>query len=245
MARDVTIYDSRPPVFTYDAKLISPGVNLTLTGVGTPNLKASYGDYGGVGEAVSIKANCEVSISYRDINWIINPDNSITVTGKISGAILKRTKTNNTSTNKQLITADFNGKQTFQATVNTNSSGTYDLNIPDEFAVTIAPGSQSVYPAAIHFKNHNTGTSRPPDEFALGVLITNPNPPLYRPGKVLDSSNVAQSHNRATGRADIFAGNTWSFSTMGTIDGPDGTGNPPYIYHQDDKHNMRKIGNNA
>ena len=79
------------PTYTYDAHMISPGVDLTLTGVGTPNLTATYGDYGGVGEAESLKARCTISINYTNIQYTINDDNSITVTGEISGGVLTRT----------------------------------------------------------------------------------------------------------------------------------------------------------
>ena len=48
------------PTYRYDANLLSPGVDLTLTGVGTPNLTATYSDFGGVGEAESLKARCTI-----------------------------------------------------------------------------------------------------------------------------------------------------------------------------------------
>lgn len=64
----------------------------------------------------------------------------------------------------------------------------------------------------------------------------------YRPGKVYDNS-VWQSHNRATGAANIYNGSTWN--TMRTVNGPNESGNPPEIKHQSDWKNMRKIGTNA
>lgn len=230
------------PTYKYDANLLSPGVDLTLTGVGTPNLTAAYGDYGGVSEAESLKARCTISINYANIQYTINNDNSITVTGEISGGVLTRTLVAS-STNKQEITAWFNNQQVFYQIVDTGSSGTYDLNIPDTFSVTIPPSTNPQYswPASIHFKNHNTGSSKPPDEFNLGLGILNPNPPDYRPGAILDANAVWQSHNRSGGKAHILKpNNTWS--EMRTLEGGTGMGNPPSIRLNNKWANQRKIG---
>ena len=107
-----------PPVLQYDAYIISPGADLTLHGVGTPNLTATYGDYGGVGETDNLKASCSLSINYANVNYTINSDNSITVTGNITGAVLSRTHVAN-STNSQEISACFNNQLTFTSTIKT------------------------------------------------------------------------------------------------------------------------------
>lgn len=230
------------PTYKYDANLISPGVDLTLTGVGTPNLTATYGDYGGVGETVALRARCTIAINYTNVQYTINNDNSITVTGEISGGVLTRTFVES-SINRQEITAWFNNQQVFHQIVDTGSSGTYDLNLPNSFSVTIPPSTNPQYswPASIHFKNHNTGSSNPPDEFNLGLGILNPNPPDYRPGAVLDSSSVWQSHNRSGGTSHILtSGGTWR--EMRTINGLTDAGDPPAIRYQDKWMNMRKIG---
>lgn len=229
------------PIINYDAYIISPGTDLTLTGQGTPNLTASYGDYG---EGGAKKADCVIGINYTDINYTINNDNSITVTGRINGAILTRVSTGVQSTHNQTIRAYFNGNQTFEAVVATDSSGTYDLNIPDTFSVTIPPSNnpQPAYPAAIEFYNATTGTYSP-DRFYLGIIITNPNPPDYRPGAIWDGSSW-QSHNRSNGATNVWNGSEWQ--TMRTVNG-DGatTGDPPYIYNGSNWANMRRIGDNA
>ena len=225
------------PTYRYDANLLSPGVDLTLTGAGTPNLTATYSDYGGVSEAESLKARCTISISYTNIQYTINNDNSITVTGEISGGTLTRTLVAS-STNKQEITAWFNNQQVFYQIVDTGSSGTYDLNIPNTFSVTIPPSTNPQYswPASIHFKNHNTRSSHAPDEFNLGLGILNPNPPDYRPGK-RKSGQQWVSHNRNGGSANVMVHGAWT--EMRTISG---TGNPPFIRRNNSWVNQAKIG---
>lgn len=225
------------PTYRYDANLLSPGVDLTLTGAGTPNLTATYSDFGGVGEAESLKARCTISISYTNIQYTINNDNSITVTGEISGGVLTRTSVAS-STNKQEITAWFNNQQVFYQIVDTGSSGTYDLNIPNTFSVTIPPSTNPQYswPASIHFKNHNTRSSHAPDEFNLGLGILNPNPPDYRPGK-RKSGQQWVSHNRNGGSANVLVNGAWT--EMRTLSG---TGNPPLIRRNNSWVNQDKIG---
>ena len=143
----------------------------------------------------------------------------------------------------QGITAWFNDVQTFYQEVYTASSGTYDLNLPNSFSVTIPPSytPTTQWPASIHFKNDNLQSASPPDEFNLGLGITNPNPPDYRPGTILDGSSVWQSHNRSGGTAHILtSGGTWS--EMRTADAPTGKGNPPSIRKSDAWFNMAKLG---
>lgn len=232
---------AQPPIYNYNAYIISPGVDLTLTGVGTPNLTASYGDYGGIREAISLKANCTIAINYANVQYTINNDNSITVTGDINGAILTRSFVAS-STNSQEITAWFNNQQTFHQIVSTGSSGTYDLNIPDHFSITIPPSNnpQPVWAAAIHYLNHNTGSSNPPDEFYFGLGITNPNPPDYRPGAVRNGSGIWLSHNRSGGEAHILTGGRWR--EMRTQGAPTEKGNPPSIRKGGSWGNMAKMG---
>ena len=231
------------PIFTYDAKILSPGVDLTLTGQGTPNLTATYGDYGGGGEAGDLKARCTISINYSNIAYTINNDNSITVTGNITGAVLVRTFVRS-STNHQDVKAWFNDELTFFQNIGTSQAGTWDLNIPNSFSVTIPPSNnpQFQWPASIHYENHNDyyphGQGFPTDEFYFGLGIKNPNPPDYRPGE--DRQNSWKSHNRSGGKANILVNGTWT--EMRTNDGGAGTGNPPYIRTNGNWINQRKIG---
>lgn len=230
-----------PPNLRYDANILSPGVDLTLTGVGTPNLTAAYGDYGA--DAVTKKADCVISISYTNVAYTINSDNSVTVTGNISGCTLVRTATGSSATTQQEITVWFNNVQTFHEIVNTASSGTYNLNIPNTFSVTIPPSLNPTeqWPASIHFLNDNMQSPSPPDEFNLGLGITNPNPPDYRPGAIRDSNGVWQSHNRSGGEAHILtSGGTWK--EMRTLGAPTSLGNPPSIRKNNAWYNMNKLG---
>ena len=233
------------PEYKYDANILSPGVDLTLTGVGTPHLTATYGDYGGASEPDNKKATCTISIDYTDVNYVINNDNSITVTGTISGCYLARTFVAS-STNTQEVTVWINDRQVFHDYIGTSQAGTWNLipNAADRsFSVTIAPSNnpQFQWPASIHYKNHNTRSSLPADEFNLGLGIKNPNPPDYRPGAILDGNGVWQSHNRSAGDAHILTtGGTWR--QLRTDNGLAAMGNPPAVRYQDTWHNMRKIG---
>lgn len=223
------------PTYTYDAQMINPGTDLALTGIGTPNLTATYGDYGSGGAK---KASCVLSIGYNNIQYVINDDNSIIVTGEITGGTLVRTATGVSDDDSQEITVWFNNQQVFYQVVSTASSGTYDLNIPNTFSVTIPPSTnpQPQWPAAIHYKNHNTVSPYPPDEFYFGLGITNPNPPDYRPGE-RKSGQQWVSHNRNGGSANVLVNGTWT--EMRTISG---TGNPPLIHRDGGWVNQAKIG---
>lgn len=235
------------PIINYDANKLQPGVNLTLSGVGTPNLTAEYGDFGGAGEAVSLKANCKITISYSDVTVRIDNHNNAIVEGTVTGGTLVRTKVAN-SKNTQQITAWFNGKQVFQTIVNTGSSGTYQLlPTPYYFSIPLPPSDdpQPQYGPSIHFLSDNMQSSNPPDEFTLGLVVTNPNGPVYRPGKVLDNNNTWQSHNRQNGAANQLSNNN-SWREMTTGGGGVQQGNPPTIAGSGAIFfNMRKIGENA
>lgn len=231
---------AQAPIITYNVKVISPGYNLNVVTSGS-SVTATYDDF--PTDAAGVTAHCSINISYTNVQWVINNDNSITVTGEISGGVLTRTATGVSSNQNQLITAYVNGAQTFQQTVASDSSGTYDLNIPTTFTVTIPPSlnPQPEGPAAIQFKNDNTTSTAPPDEFFVGILITNPNPPDYRPGAILDGSSVWQSHNRPGGDSHILtSGGTWR--EMRTINGLTAAGDPPAIRYDNKWMNMRKIG---
>ena len=231
---------AQAPIIRYNAYIISPGYNLQVTSSGG-NVTATYDDY--PTDASGVVAHCTLSISYTNVQWVINNDNSVTVTGNISGGTLVRSATSLSSSQSQLITTKFNGAQTFSQTVATASSGTYNLNIPTSFSVTIPPSlnPQPQGPAAIEFKNDNTASTSPPDQFFLGVIITNPNPPDYRPGAILDANAVWQSHNRSGGEAHILgANNTWV--EMRTLEGGTSMGNPPSIRLNNKWANQRKIG---
>ena len=235
------------PEFRYNAKYLHTGVDLHIepnpeTDHTTPYRTATYGDYGSYNEPYSLKATCDLYIAYSNISWTINSDNSTTVTGNIDGCTLTRTFVAS-STNQQEVQVWFNNVRVFYEIIGTSQAGTWNLNVPSTFSVTIPPSldPQWQYPAAIHFKNHNIGTTVEPDEFDFGLAILNPNPPDYRPGTILDGSSVWQSHNRSGGTAHILtSGGTWS--EMRTLDAPTGKGNPPSIRKSDAWFNMAKLG---
>lgn len=225
------------PILTYEAKIIQGGVDLRVEGDGTPNIAATYGDY--INSGTTKIADCRIAISYRNISWTVNDDNSVTVTGEITGDTLVRTATGASAGGTTWgIEVDFNNNRTFTQTVGGNS-GTYNLNIPDTFNVTIPPLTTSSV-VAIHYKNYPVGYSFAPDEFTLGLHIQNPNLPDYRPGAIRDNNGVWKSHNRGAGTAKIRG--TSGMIEMRTISGGEADDNPPKIRHQSGTKNMRKIG---
>lgn len=227
------------PNIDYDVDIIHTGANLRVEGEGTPNITAIYDDVAAVGTL----ATCRVNIQYSNVQWTLNNDNSVTVTGNITSATLTRTRVYQGSSGLMWnIWADFNGERRFSTTVVGASSGTYNLNFPSSFSITVPPLTTSTA-ASIHYFNQWTqGGSDPsyqPDEFTVGLIVTNPNLPDYRPGKIWDGS-AWKSHNRAAGFEKV---NTSPSTTreMRTQDGSVGTGNPPTIYNAAWK-NQRKIG---
>lgn len=224
------------PIIDYDVTIIHAGANLQVTGEGTPNITASYDD---ITESSVLLAHCSLNIQYANVQWAINNDNSVTVTGNITSATLTRNGTGASSALSYNIWTQFNGSTTFSTTVVGSSSGNYNLNFPASFSITVPPQSTSTA-SSIHFFSQWTGGTYEPDEFTVGLIVTNPNLPDYRPGKIWNGS-AWESHNRSAGFEKI---NTSSANTreMRTQDGGVGTGNPPTIYNSNWK-NQRKIGN--
>lgn len=218
------------PNIDYDVDIIHTGANLRVEGEGTPNITAIYDDVASVGTL----ATCHLNIQYSNVKWTLNNDNSVTITGNITAATLVRNREYQGSSGLLFnIYADFNGSRKFSTTVVGASSGSYNLNFPSSFSITVPPLTTSTA-ASIHYFNQWTeGGSDPhyqPDEFTVGLIVTNPNLPDYRPGKIWNGSAWV-SHNRAAGFEKI---NTSSANTreMRTQDGGVGTGNPPTIYNE-------------
>lgn len=67
--------------------------------------------------------------------------------------------------------------------------------------------------------------------------------PLKVGVRVATGSGTWQSHNRNGGWAGVYNGST--FKEMRTVNGPDGTGDPPTIKHPSAWKNQRKIGLNS
>jgi hypothetical protein len=229
------------PIIDYDVNIIYAGANLRVEGEGTPNITAIYDDVAAVGTL----ATCRVNIQYSNVQWTLNNDNSVTITGNITTSTLTRNRVYQGSSGLLFnIWADFNGARRFSTTVVGASSGTYNLNFPPSFSITVPPQSTSTA-ASIHYFNQWTeGGSSPsyqPDEFTVGLIVTNPNLPDYRPGAIRDSSGVWLSHNRSGGEVHILTGGgTWREER--TMNGGDGKGNPPSIRKNDLWFNQRKIG---
>ena len=224
------------PTLNYSAVIISQGFNLTLEGDGTPDITGIYDD---VRSDHTVYANCRVHIKYSNVQWTLNNDNSVTVTGSIVSDSLRRTGVYSGTTNVDYeIWVDFNNQRRFSAVAHAETSGTYDLNLPSTFSVTVPPQTTSTA-ASIHYYNKAIGYPYDPDEFTIGLIVTNPNLPDYRPGKIYNGSNW-MSHNRAAGFEKIYTSAS-ATREMRTQNGGVGTGNPPTIYNAD-WINERKIG---
>lgn len=229
-------------ILEYDLKKLQPGVDLDVH-IDGQTIVANYGDYG-YDVDTRRKANCSLTITYSNIQTQLREDGSVLVTGNITGGILTRTATGVTSVTQQNIKTWFNNQLVFDQNVATGSSGTYNLNIPGTFSVVVPPLTTKDHQAAIHFLNDNLTSTSAPDEFALGLLITNPNLPDYRPGYVVDNNGATQSHNRAAGKANIITANLEA-KTMRTMNGATASDNPPLIVHSGGHKNMRKVGLNG
>lgn len=225
------------PILDYSVTIIYGGQDLTVEGNHTPNITGIYGDY--INSGATKVANCRVNIAYSNVQWTLNNDNSVTVTGNISSDSLVRSGVYPTYCGVDWqIWAEFDGDRTFSTVVAGESSGTYDLNLPASFSITVPPLSTSTA-ASIHYFNKAVGYNFDPDEFTVGLIVTNPNLPDYRPGKIYDGSTW-KSHNRAAGFEKIYTSSSTT-REMRTQNGGEGTGNPPTIYNAAWK-NQRKIG---
>ena len=246
------------PILRYYFQSIHTGRDMVPFGEGTPNLGVTYGDYTGLAPDTNAnrKANCRVTISYSNVDWTLNADNSVTVSGRINAAVLQRTATGVPSNGHQDIWCWF-GDPEVEIThlyVGSGSSGTYDL-VPAQyrdftFTIPASQNPQEYVFGALHYKNRfserpiELDATIPPDEFRVGLFITNPNLPVYRPGKILDNADTWQSHNRSGGKDDVrTSGQSWQ--TMVTAEGGVLRDNPPMIVDTSGFVNMRKIGENA
>lgn len=245
------------PIIRYEFQSIHTGYDMVPFGEGTPTLGVTYGDW--TGSYVDLngnkKANCKVTVSYSNVSWVLNADNSITVSGRVTTAKLVRTGTGVASVAHQDIWVWFGDPETQVAhyNVGSGSSGTYDL-LPAQyrnfsFTIPASNNPQEFKAIALHYKNRNTekpaawDDDYPPDEFRVGLFITNPNTPTYRPGKILDNGNTWQSHNRSGGADNVYTGSSWQ--TMPTAKGHEASDNPPLIMTSGHFENMLKIGENA
>ena len=216
------------PVIDYSAKILQPGVNLTIEGNHTQNITAVYDD---TTISLGTIATCRVHIQYSNVQWTLNNDNSVTVTGDITACSYAREdKYPGTVVSVSWdVWAEFEGQRVFSAVITGDQSGTWNINVPTHFSITVPPNTEDYAYASLHFFSGPIGYSYTPDEFTVGLLIDNPNLPDYRPGKIYNGSNW-MSHNRAAGFEKI---NTSASTTreMRTQDGGVGTGNPPTIYN--------------
>lgn len=112
---------------------------------------------------------------------------------------------------------------------------------------TIAPGGHTSVSDSLYLRGNvpgHDGDAVPSifvDECALGLEFLNDLPVDYRPGAVLDSSNLWQSHDRSSGEAHLLRSNgTWK--ELRTVNGHSGAGNPPSILSNGRWVNQRKIG---
>lgn len=245
------------PIIRYEFQSIHTGKDMVPFGEGTPTVGVTYGDWTGkyVDGNENKKASCRVTISYSNVNAVVNADNSVTVSGRITQAKLVRTPTGVPSVGHQDIWVWFGDPETqvFHQQVGSAQGGTWDL-LPSQyrnfsFTIPASNNPQEFKAIALHYKNRNTekpaswDEQYPPDEFRIGLFITNPNLPTYRPGKVLDNANTWQSHNRSGGADNVYTGSSWQ--TMPTAAGHEKSDNPPLIMTNSNFVNMLKIGENA
>lgn len=227
------------PTLRFTTTIIQPGVNLRVEGEGTSNITAIYDD-NSLALGVTL-ATCYVNISYSNVQWTLNSDNSVTVTGDINSDSLRRISQYSGTTDIYYhIWTKFNGSKTFEQDVKGESSGNYDLNFPATFSITVAPQTTSTAASIEYYSQWKDHTQYRPDWFTVGLVVTNPNLPDYRPGKVFDKNAIWQSHNRDGGAAGIR--NDLGLIEMRTVDGGSGTGNPPLIRNASGYVNQRKIG---
>lgn len=245
------------PILSYRYKSIAEGKDMKPFGEGTATLGVTYGDWTGNNFDYNgnKKANCKVTISYSNVRSVVNADNSVTVTGRINKAELKRTGTGVSTKCHQDVWVWFGDQETlvFHIYISSGQSGTWDLlpNQYKDFSFTIPASNNPTEKeyAAIHFKNRcsekpaSLDPQYPPDEFKVGLFITNPNPPVYRPGKILDNGDTWQSHNRSGGADNVYNGSNWQ--TMPTSAGHVRSDDPPEIMTNSNFTNMLKIGENA
>lgn len=227
------------PNITYDLQIIHGGADLRVEGAGTPNITAIYSDLHSSGTPVY--ATCRVNIQYANVQWTLNNDSSVTVSGDIISDSLVRNGTSRPYTGVYYdLWAKFDGDTKFSTRVLAESSGTYDLNLPSHFSITVPP-LQTSTTASIHYFNKSVGYSFAPDEFTVGLIVTNPNPPDYRPGAIRDSNGVWQSHNRSGGEVHILTGEgRWREER--TAGAPNEKGNPPSVRKDNAWFNQKKIG---
>lgn len=226
------------PTINYDLQIVHGGADLRVEGAGTPNITALYTD---ITATSRVLANCRLNIQYSNVQWTINNDNSVTITGNITSDTLVRNGVAQSYTGIFYdIWTKFDGDTTFSTRVLAESSGTYDLNLPASFSITVPPQSTSTA-ASIHFFSKAAGYSYDPDEFTLGLIVTNPNLPDYRPGAIRDGNGVWQSHNRSGGEVHILTGEgRWREER--TAGAPSEKGNPPSIRKDNAWFNQKKIG---
>lgn len=125
------------------------------------------------------------------------------------------------------------------------TAGTIGSNIAlPSYTITLAPGENlskySLY--VISCLPGHEGDSLPSvnvDAMQMGIEIKNIAPKDYRPGATWNGSNF-MSHNRSGGVCNYWSGTDWV--EMRTFGYPDGKGNPPLLYRDDDWFDMGKIG---
>lgn len=131
------------------------------------------------------------------------------------------------------------------ATTNATHATNVDLGT---HTIVLPPGQASTTHGALYYRSNVCGynNTNPPsiyvDEYWIGINFRNTLPPDYRPGKNWNGSDWL-SHNRNGGWAGVWNGS--SFREMRTVNGPDGTGDPPTLKHPNGWKNQRKIGTGA
>lgn len=222
-----------------------------------PDSGSAYSEYYYTDSNVSSNSNSSrVTFKIRD-TWTASLTSENTLTVRVTSVIESIVRGNvvggatGASTRHIMLKRDASSPNIWEVTNNPiNVAQTLGTNITVSAYTFTIPAQSGISRGTIYIKNAVTGHESDPvpsiyvDELWGGVAFKNDNVKDYVPGQVLDNNNVWQSHNRSTGNAQIRnAAGQWI--QMRTNNGAVGTDNPPYIRHNDNWKNMRKIGANG
>lgn len=207
---------------------------------------------------VASDSNSSRVITYIEDSWTYTVDDSnyahVTLTTRITS--MRRDQVNVTTPNPTLrnirIWDRKGGVLLFEKIGDAINSEHTLISSPITVEVknfTIAPGGHTSVDESIYMKAATQGHESDPvpsqfvDELALGIEFLNDLPVDYRPGMIYNGSEWL-SHNRSGGAADIYTSGT-SRTTMRTLNGGSGEGNPPLMRNSSGWKNQRKVGKNG
>lgn len=234
-------------------KTFGLGWNTTSTPTGSEEITYTYRD----SDSSNNNNSTKVEVTIRD-EWTISFDDRNNMIVQVATTLVSavRTKIGSPSNiNRHLwMRRTKNGSDfsPFPLIDNASTAHTIASNVSlGTETFTLAPGGTAER-STIYWRNTSVGYESwaipniYTDIINMGVHFKNILPPDYVPGKVRNNNDDKwYSCNRHGGTAKIRKlDGTWK--QMRTINGPNGTDNPPYINHSDDEfHNQRLIGYGA